>query len=697
MEQEQLLALLQKMTLEEKIGQMVQLTPTFFSEDGEITGPMLEMGLNFEQLNSIGTVLGTHTKEEVINIQKNYLAQSRLKIPLMFMADVIHGYETIFPIPLAMASSFNPELVEKMAHLSAKEASAAGIHVTFSPMADLVRDARWGRVLESNGEDSYLSSKMTESYVKGYQGEGLINKQNIAACVKHFVGYGESQGGKDYNTVDISDVVLFQDHLPSFKAAIDAGAKLVMSSFNIFRGVPVTANRYLLTDVLRDKLNFEGIIISDWAAISELVQHRVADSKYSASKKAFEAGVEIDMMTDFYLHALPELVKSGEISEQKIDETVMRILELKNELGLFEDPYRGLMDQLSYEEDLRVESRSIATETLVLLKNQESILPIKPTDKIGLAGSKVNSRDTLGAWSWLGKIDESISIAEAFKDSELIIDVAEQIVDFDRFQTVDKVIIAVGETGSEAGEAASKTNLKLTLQDIETIKQIHQWNQNIILVVYAGRPLDLTDVEPFAKAILYAWFPGSQAGNAIVDVLTGRVNPSAKLAMSLPRSVGQMPLHYNHYSTGRPFNDNNPTIRYMSRYLDVIEGPLYSFGHGLNYSEIELSAAKIINGVDSLTINYTLTNHSDIDGQEVVQLYIRDCASEVVRPVRELKHFEKVSVDAHSTYQGSFDVQLVDLAYVHSDLTRYADSGTFELFLGLDSYAPKLGEWEYKG
>lgn len=697
MEQEKLKDLLKQMTLEEKIGQMTQLTPTFFSESGEITGPMLELGLSLEQLNSIGTVLGTHTKEEVINIQKNYLEQSRLKIPLIFMADVIHGYETIFPIPLALASSFNPKLVKRMAHLSAKEAAAAGIHVTFSPMADLVRDARWGRVLESNGEDPHLNTIMTKAYVEGYQGDGLTNKQNIAACVKHFVGYGESQGGKDYNTVDMSDVVLFQDHLPSFKAAIDAGAKLVMSSFNLFRGVPVTASHYLLTEVLRDHLAFDGVVISDWAAVSELVQHRVADSKASASKKAFEAGVEIDMMTDFYLNSLPDLVKSGEVSEQMIDETVMRILELKNELGLFEDPYRGLNDNFTIEEDLRLESRKIATESMVLLKNNDQVLPLKPTEKIGLAGSKATSRDTLGAWSWIGEIDASIAIAEAFAETEMIVDLAEQIVDFDRFQLVDKVVIAVGETGTEAGEAASKTNIKLTPQDIETVKQIYQWNKNIVLVVYSGRPLDLTDIEPYVKAILYAWFPGSEAGRAIVDVLTGKTNPSAKLPISLPRSVGQMPLHYNHYSTGRPFNEENPTIRYMSRYLDVMEGPLYPFGHGLNYSEIELTEANIVDKQNKFIVHYTLSNKSDVDGQEVVQFYIRDCVSEVVRPVRELKHFEKVSVKANGFYQGSFEITIDNLAYVHSDLKRFTDPGKFELYLGFDSNAPKLGEWEYQG
>ncbi|UUX33871.1 glycoside hydrolase family 3 N-terminal domain-containing protein [Fundicoccus culcitae] len=697
MEQTKLLALLDQMTLEEKVGQLVQLTPMFFSEQGEVTGPMNELEMTKEELFQIGSVLGTRTKEDVISIQTTYLANSRLKIPLIFMADVIHGYETIFPIPLALASSFDTELVKTTAELSAFEATRAGVHVTFSPMADLVRDARWGRVLESNGEDPYLSSQMTRAYVEGYQGEILSDKDTLAACVKHFVGYGEAEAGRDYNTVDMSDLNLYQNHLPAFRAAIDAGVKLVMSSFNVWRGIPSTANKYLLKDVLRNEMHFEGLVIADYAAVHELINHRVAADKKEAAYRAFSAGVEIDMVTDYYQHALPELIQDGLIEMDQLNQSVLKMLELKNELGLFEDPYRGLKDE-TLDRDmtpLRAKAREIAGQSMVLLKN-ESILPIQPSEKIGLVGPKANSHDVLGAWSWIGNPDKAITLEDGLKQAGFNPTYVEREIDYVQLKYCDKVIVAVGEISDEGGEGASKTSIALSQRQVELIKEVYHWNQNIIVVLVNSRPMDLSAIQPYVKGILVSWFPGSEAGIAIVDVLSGRVNPSAKLPMTFPQSTGQLPMSYNFLSTGRGINEHNHAQKYVSRYLDSDNAPLYPFGFGLNYSQIELDQVKI-SQIDQTTveIKYQITNHSENAGSEILQVYMQDKVTEVARPERELKYFEKIHVAAKETVNGMIRLGKDDLSYWHADLSFTMDPGAFDFFVGFDSHAPLAGTWTY--
>lgn len=702
MKKSQLTDILGRLTLEEKVGQLVQLGPMFFSEGGEVTGPMQAMDMTKTELYQIGSILGTHTKEEVINIQETYLANATHGIPLMFMADVIHGYETIFPIPLALASSFDPKLVKRMASLSAEEATAAGVNVTFSPMADLVRDARWGRVLESNGEDPLLSSLLTKAYVEGYQGDSLLDPKTLAACVKHFIGYGEAEGGRDYNTVDMSDLVLYQNHLPAFKAAIEAGVKLVMTSFNTIRGVPASGNKWLLQDVLRRDLGFEGLIISDWASIHELINHRVAADKKDAAYKAANAGVEIDMMTDNYQHHLVDLVKEGLISQDFIDSAVRHVLELKNDLGLFEDPYRSVKNMTSdsvrdLQASLRQASREIASQSMVLLENKDNLLPLKPADKLALIGPLAESNDLLGAWSWIGKPQDSITIATGLQAQSKQVEMIKERHEYVKLKYVDKVIVALGEHSEETGEGGSKTQITLPQDQLALLKEVYKWNQNIVLVLINGRPLDLTQVQQYSSSILEAWFPGSEAGHAIADVLFGHVNPSGKLPMSFPRSVGQLPISYNMLSTGRKINEHNHTQKYVSKYLDNENTPLYPFGYGLNYSDIRISEVTLQVDDQAVTVNYTLTNHSQMAGQEVVQLYIKDVFTEIARPERELKAFEKVALAAGESKQLSLTISDKDIAYYHSDLSESADSGAIELYLGLDSDAPLIGVWDYKG
>lgn len=702
MKKSQLTEILGRLTLEEKVGQLVQLGPMFFSKTGEITGPMQAMDMTQTELYQIGSILGTHTKEEVLHIQETYLAEATHGIPLMFMADVIHGYETIFPIPLALASSFDPALVRQMASLSAEEATAAGINVTFSPMADLVRDARWGRVLESNGEDPLLSSLLTKAYVEGYQGDSLLDPKTLAACVKHFIGYGLAEGGRDYNTVDLSDLMLYQNHLPAFKAAIEAGVKLVMTSFNTVRGVPASGNKWLLQDVLRRDLGFDGLIISDWASIHELINHRVAADKREATYKAATAGVEIDMMTDNYQHHLVALVKEGLVSQDFIDTAVLHVLELKNELGLFEDPYRSLQNRtLASSSDLqarlRQASRDIASQSMVLLENKDHLLPLKTTEKLALLGPLADSQDLLGAWSWIGKTEDVVTIESGLQAQSEQLEVIKERHDFVKLKQVDKVIVALGEHSLETGEGASKTDIRLPQAQLDLLKEVYKWNPNIVVVLINGRPLDLTEVTPYCHSILEAWFPGSEAGHAIADVLFGRVNPAGKLPMSFPRSVGQVPISYNMLSTGRQINEHNETQKYVSKYLDNENTPLYPFGYGLNYSDIRLSDVRLDDQGDRLSVHYRLSNHSQEAGQEVVQLYIKDLFTEVARPERELKAFEKISLQAGESKDLSLTISAQDIAYYHSDLSFQADPGTIEIYLGLDSQAAKVGVWDFQG
>lgn len=705
MKKEHLKELLSQMTLEEKIAQLVQLTPDFFSEVGEITGPMQQWDLTSEKLYQIGSILGTHTAEQVFQIQKNYLDHNRLKIPLVFMADVIHGYETIFPIPLALAASFNSQLVSEVARFSAKEATAAGIHVTFSPMADYVKDPRWGRVLESNGEDPVLSEALTRAYVQGYQGpinSLATDKTRLAACVKHFVGYGGAEGGRDYNTVDFSDLEMYQNYLPSFRGAIQEGAQLAMTAFNTIRGVPASANRKLLQEVLRNELHFGGVLISDWGAVMELIAHRVASDSKEAAKLAFQAGVDMEMMSDCYLNNLEQLLDTPtEIS--RLDEAVLRVLTLKNNLGLFEDPYRGLADATATthfdHREVELASEEAARQTFVLLKNEDQLLPLNSNQKVALIGPKADSQDILGAWSWIGDPKKAVSLAKAlerqvemtvlpFADGKPISD--QEIAQACAVaKNQDVVILAVGETSDEAGEAASLADIRLSRGQESLIHAVSQVNEKVILVIFSGRPLVLTDVVKNAKAVLQVWFPGNRGGSAIASVLLGESAPTGKLPISFPRSVGQLPLSYRQLSTGRPKTADNSDQKYISRYLDEENTPLYAFGHGLTYGSLTITNTHLdqleLTRDGMLKVIVQLTNPSEVDCCETVQLYLHDQVAEVALPLLELKQWQKVSLAAGEEKSISFTLTEKDLYYVHSDLTSRSDCGGFVVSVGFSS------------
>ena len=688
-------ALLQSLTLEEKIGQLAQITPNFFLEDkGEITGPLNDIGYSIEDLNHIGSVLGTHTKEEVIAIQKEHLEQSRHQIPLLFMADVIHGYKTIYPIPLALSASWNTELVERVSQYAAYEAATQGIHVTFSPMVDTVKDARWGRVMESTGEDVYLNRMMAAAMVKGYQGNTKLdeNFDAIAACLKHFAGYGYTEAGREYNKVDISHNELHQFVFPPFKAGIDAGARLVMTSFNLIDGIPATGNQWLLKSILRNQMAFNGVVISDWGSVGEMIPYGVAADGEEAAHKAIHASVDIDMMTNSYLKNLAHIARNDNDVATKIDEAVLRVLTLKQELGLFEDPYRGLLSHYDYkfkQEEARKLSREAGQASIVLLEN-DGTLPLKTQQKIALVGDKVKTRDVLGAWSWVGQTEESISLYDALvaQDIEIVSPI-----------DADVIIAVVGETSEQSGEAASRTSISLSEEVESLLDNLHTLNIPVVTVVYSGRPLDLRHAKENSNSLVQAWFLGSEAGNALADVLYGVYNPSGKLTMSFPYNVGQIPIYYNQTVTGRPLRPWNEDNKYVSKYLDAPNTPLYPFGYGLSYSEFELDNIKVPAEFtrEGLTLTFTLKNVSERVGTETIQIYIRDEVAEIAQPAKLLKGYVQVTLMPDETQTLRYTIPCDEFAYINSREQRVVESGSFEIFVGMDSNASCAGKTIYKG
>ncbi|WP_270788887.1 beta-glucosidase BglX [Enterococcus diestrammenae] len=700
MEKTQLQDLLGQMTQAEKIDQLQQLMAAFYSEKAEEkTGPMGDLDLTEENIKNAGSTLGISGAKEAIRVQKSYMENNRLHIPTLLMADIIHGFRTIFPIPLGLGATWDVAAAEKMAEISAKEAAVSGLHVTFSPMVDLVRDPRWGRVMESTGEDPFLNSRFAEAFVKGYQGEDLTHDfMRVAACVKHFAAYGAAIAGRDYNTVNMSERQLRESYLPGYHAAIQAGAKLVMTSFNTVDGIPATGNKWLFRDVLRDDLGFEGTVISDWGAISEMIPHGVAANEKEAAELAIKAGVDIEMMTSTYSHYLAELIAEGRIDAGLVDEAVLRILELKNDLGLFENPYRGADETaeaaLILCEDHRQAAREIAEKAIVLLKN-EAVLPLKATEKVALVGPAAASNDVLGAWSWQGQKAEAISLAQAFAKDQSVVSGTET---FDYFtpseaavaealtlaKTADKVIVALGESDWMSGEAASRTDIRLPQAQLDFFKKILAVNENVIVTLYNGRPLDLRELDG-AKAIVEAWFPGTEAGHALKNILTGAVNPSGRLSMSFPESVGQVPVYYNTDNTGRPY-ESAPDEKYVSKYLDCSNYAKYPFGFGLSYSNFNYSqltlSSDTMTASESLVASVTVTNDSAVAGVETVQLYLRDLVGEVVRPLKELKGFQKVSLAAGESKTVRFTITEDLLRYVHPNQIASSDVGSFTLTIG---------------
>lgn len=709
MNERQLLDLVGQMTLEEKAAQLLQLTGAFFEgseQDGLITGPMEELGISPETVAASGSILGLSGASAVIAVQQAYLKRNRLGIPLLFMADVVHGFKTIFPIPLAIGCSWNLQLAERSAEIAARESAASGIHVTFAPMVDLVRDPRWGRVMESTGEDPYLNSLFARAFVRGYQGSGLKqDKERLAACVKHFAAYGAPEGGREYNTVDMSERNLREYYLPSYKAAIEEGCEMVMASFNTVDGIPASGNERLMRGILRGEWEFDGVIISDWASIREMIAHSACADDHEAAYRAIRAGLDIEMMTPCYVQNLPELVKDGSVNETWIDEAVLRILRLKEKLGLFDNPLRGADPKREQELFLSAEhlkaAYELAVESCVLLKNGDGVLPLKADAHVALIGPYADNNDILGWWSCVGDKEDAAPLAAELKERlgagrlsvagcgiEKITD-AEEEAALAAAQNADLLVLALGEAAEMSGEGASRTDIRLPEAQLELVKLLKATGKKIAVVLFNGRPLDLSGVFEEADAVLEAWFPGVEGGAAIADLLVGKALPSGRLTMSFPRSVGQIPVHYNRFNTGRPLKPGGEGERYVSKYIDSPNDPLLPFGFGLAYTaflygELELSSRRMTKDAP-LTVRVNVTNTGTRAGVETVQLYVRDMAGEVVRPLRELKGFVKLTLAPGETGTAVFTLGEELLRYHHSDLAFASDPGVFRIYVGSNS------------
>lgn len=709
MNQRGLEKLLAEMTLEDKAAQMLQLVGSYFvgaEEDGEITGPMESLGISEDAVKQVGSELGLSGAAKLIAVQQHHMANDKLAIPLLFMADIIHGYKTIFPIPLAIGCAWDVQLAEQSAAIAAKESAVSGLHVTFAPMVDLIRDPRWGRVMESTGEDPYLNSLYAAAFVRGFQGDDLTNDLNrVAACVKHFAAYGAGEGGREYNTVDLSEWQLREYYLPAYKAALDAGVELVMTSFNTVHGVPATGNKSLMRNLLRDEWGFEGVLISDWAAIMELIPHGIAEDEKEAALKAILAGVDIEMMTSCYVKFLPELVRSGEVDEALVDEAVMRILQLKNKLGLFENPLRGanpeLEQQIVYCEEHRQVARQLASKSLVLLKN-DNVLPLSTSQHIALIGPFADSKDILGSWSWRGAEGDIHTLEQVLKEKVSAANVkvaaceaVHVVTETELAQAIevakhaDVIILALGESSEMSGEGGSRSDIRLPQAQLELVQAIRKLNKPMVTLLFNGRPLDLRGVIEEASAVVECWFPGSEGAFAISDVLYGDVNPSGRLSMSFPYALGQVPVYYNHFQTGRPIKASEPDNRYTSKYLDIPNEPLFPFGFGLSYTtfsygELTISSDQLTKE-SSIEAKVTVTNTGSLAGEEVVQLYIRDISGEVVRPMKELKAFKKIKLAVGESQEVTFTITEEQLCYHHSDLSFSSDKGQFALFVGSNS------------
>lgn len=712
MNDEQLTGLLAQMTVQEKVGQLIQLSGDFYSDAaGDRTGPMAQLGVTDEELSTVGTILGVSGAAECRRIQQEYMERNRLHIPTMFMADIIHGYRTIFPIPLALGSSWDPQIASRTAQVAAREAAVSGLSLTFSPMVDLVRDPRWGRVMESTGEDPYLNARMAEAIVHGYQGDDLRGDvERLAACVKHFAGYGAPVAGREYNTVNMSERQLRDMYLPGYRAAIAAGAKTVMTAFNTVDGIPATGNRHLLRDILRGEWGFEGVVISDFNAVRELEAHGVAADDREAAQLALTAGVDIEMMSVCYLRALPELVRSGDIDESLIDEAVLRVLKLKDDLGLFERPFRAADEDRERQVVFCAEHRSVAQqaaeESAVLLANHDAILPLQPHTSVALIGPVANSHDVLGGWSANGVPQEAVTLAEGLRAAAQRHDIKLSVAtsgggEADYMQlsaaalaeavnlasTADVVVLGLGEPSQMGGEASSRTDIRPPQAQIDLFKAVQQVNPHTVVVLSNSRPLDLGDIDA-AQAILETWFLGSQSGAAVADMLCGEVNPSGRLSMSFPQSVGQVPIYYNVDNTGRPW-DGVSDEKYVSKYLDSGNDARYPFGYGLSYSHFVYHTPSVSSHTfDSghpLTVDIDVTNDSNVDGVEIVQLYVRDLVAHVVLPVKELKGFRRLTIPAHATATAHFSLAEADVRYVHPDLSESSDPGDFEIHVAPNS------------
>jgi len=701
--------LMAKMTLEEKIGQLSLLT-----SDWDSTGPTMRQGYQDDiRKGRIGSIFNAFTAKYTRELQRLAVEETRLKIPLLFGYDVIHGHRTIFPISLGEAASWDLKAIEKAARVSATEAAADGIHWTFSPMVDIARDPRWGRISEGAGEDVYLGSRIAEARVRGYQGDDLKRVDTVLATAKHFAAYGAAQAGRDYHTVDISERTLRDIYLPPFKAAADAGAATFMTSFNEYDGVPASGSRYLLTDVLREKWGFKGFVVTDYTSINEMVAHGYSKDLKQAGEQAINAGVDMDLQGAVFIEYLAKSVAEGKVGVARIDAAVKAILEMKYRLGLFEDPYRYSDEAREkatiYKPEFLEAARDVARRSMVLLKNKDGALPLAATAKaIAVIGPLGNSKeDMIGSWAAAGdRKTRPVTLLEgmqarapkgtmvgfargagyAFEDAGKSEGFAEAIA---LAQKSDVIVAAMGERWDMTGEAASRTSLDLPGNQQALLEELKKTGKPIILVLMSGRPNSITWADANVDAIVEAWYPGTMGGHAIADVLYGDYNPSGKLPVTFPRNVGQVPIYYDMKNTGRPIKPDDPNAKYVSRYLDTPNTPLYPFGYGLSYtsftySQVTLDRATIRPG-EKLTASVTVTNSGARDGEEVVQLYVRDLVGSVTRPVKELKGFEKVMLKKGEKRTIRFTLTDADLAFTRADMSWGSEPGDFTLWVGPSS------------
>ncbi|MFW6088238.1 MAG: glycoside hydrolase family 3 N-terminal domain-containing protein [Gemmatimonadota bacterium] len=695
-------SLLAEMTLDEKLGQLAQYRGRW----GD-TGPEVPEG-GEEQIRAseVGSFLGVHGAEYTREMQRLAVEESRLGIPLLFAHDVIHGFRTIFPMPLGIAASFDLEGAERAAQIAAVEAAAHGLHWTFAPMVDLSRDPRWGRIVEGFGEDPYLGSVMAAAHVRGFQGGDLADPETLLATAKHYVAYGGAEGGRDYNTVDVSERTLREIYLPPFEAAVEAGVGAIMPAFNEISGIPMHAHEHLLRDVLRDEWGFDGVVVSDYTGVMELIPHGVAADSAEAGVLALEAGVDIDMVSGIYVNDVPAAVRDGRLDEAVLDEAVRRVLRAKQRLGLFDDPYRygdaAREAEVTLAAEHREAARELARRSFVLLKNEDGLLPLsKSVGTVAVIGPLADARRTmLGGWVAAGQAEDAVIPLEGVEaavsaDTRVVHARGAEIEGEDRggfdaavraAAEADVALMFLGEHEEMSSEANNRTSLDLPGVQEELLQAVHETGTPVVVVLLSGRPLSIPWAAEHVPAILVAWFPGVEAGHALADVLFGDHAPSGKLPVSFPRTVGQVPVYYNHKNTGRPPAEDE---KYTSKYIDAHWTPLYPFGHGLAYTEFEYSGLRLdadrVGPADTLSVEVTVTNAGERAGEEVVQLYVRDDVASVTRPVKELKGFERIRLEPGQSRTVSFRLPAESLAFYGPDLTRALEPGSFTVFVGTSS------------
>lgn len=715
-------SLMSKMTLDEKIGQL-----NLVVSGPALTGSTINTGVAEKiKKGDIGGIFGVYGTNFISKAQDIAVKQSRLHIPLIFGLDVIHGHRTIFPIPLGMSATWDMKLIERSARIAATEATGEGINWVFSPMVDIARDPRWGRISEGGGEDPYLGSQIAKAMVKGYQGSDMTKSDAVMACVKHFALYGGAEAGREYNTVDMSLIKMYQDYLPPYKAAVDAGAGSFMSSFNTINGVPATANHWLLTDLLRKQWGFKGFVVSDYTAVSELSAHGLGDLQ-TVSALALKAGLDMDMVSEGFLTTLKKSLKEGKVTQAEIDQACRRVLEAKYKLGLFANPYKSINPDVEKKAELTDENRKAARETaehsFVLLKNKGQILPLKKSGTIALIGPLANNHsEMLGTWVIAGDPKKSVSVIDGIKNiagpnvnilyargSNITDDSllnarawffgmkqerdsrpAQEMIDeaVAAAQKADVVVAVVGESANMSGESASRSDINIPETQRDLLKALVKTGKPIVAVLFNGRPLTLPWEDKNLDAILDVWAPGTEAGNAIADVLFGNYNPSGKITATFPRSVGQIPIYYAHKNTGRPFDDKGPA-KFKSDYIDIANSPLYPFGYGLSYTTFGYSDVKLskttLKGNETLTATITVTNTGKYAGEETVQLYISDPVASISRSVEELKGFKKISLQPGEQKEVSFNITTADLKFYNSNLKYDWEPGEFVVRIGTNS------------